>query len=520
LGLVPLASGDPREIADYRLRGRLGSGGMGQVYLAFTPGGRPVALKVMHHHLAGDSAFRCRFEREVAAARRVHGIYTAQVLDADPAGTPPWLATAYVPGLSLREAVDQYGPMPVRTVAILAAGVAEALQVIHATGLVHRDLKPSNVLLAPDGPRVIDFGIARAAEETELTGTGTRVGSPHYMAPEQIAGQPVSGATDVFALGALMVYATVGRPAFGEGPDLAVLYRIRYEPPDLTGCPPELRTLVSRCLAKDPADRPTPAEVVAWCRSHTAGRTGQIAQPWLPPQVTRALAARSAPHPAGSAATVPTGRIPADGTPSGEALAGGRPDRAFLDHVTSSPAPTGPAGDWYPPAPTAPGGRPPRRRTGRRRVSLAFITVAVVLVGWWLLAQQPRLLGVTATGQPSASRHASWLSGTWTGPASQPTGRVTHWEAHLMFARSGRTGTFRFPTLGCSGKLVMIRISGRAASARQDMTVNRRRLCVPDGLIRLRQTGTNSLHMTWQDPTDRGNVATAPLTRAGVSARR
>lgn len=489
-------------MAGYRLRGRLGSGGMGRVYLAFTPGGRPVALKVMHPHLAGDTSFRGRFQREVTAARRVHGIYTAQVLDADPAATPPWLATAYVPGPSLREAVAQYGPMPARTVATLTAGVAEALQVIHATGLVHRDLKPSNVLLAPDGPRVIDFGIARAAEETELTGTGFRIGSPHYMAPEQVAGQPVSGAADVFALGALAVYAVAGRPAYGDGPDLAVLYRIRYEEPDLTCCPPELRALVSQCLAKNPADRPTPAEVLAWCRSRTAGWTGQIAQPWLPPQLTRALAVSSAPapapHSAGPDATVPAGGIPPGAPP---------------DHATSSPVPSGPAGGWYPPTATTPGGRSPRRRTGRRPAALAFITVAAALAGWWLLAQQPGLLGANATGQPPASRHTSWLSGTWAGSASQPTGKVTRWEADLSFSRSGRTGTFRFPTLGCSGKLVMIRISGRAASARQDMTVNLRRLCVPDGLLRLRRTGANSLDMTWQDPTDSGNVATARLTR-------
>ena len=157
---------------------------MGQVYLASTPGGRPVALKVMHPYLAGDTAFRDRFQREVRAARRVHGTHRTGT-GADPAATPPWLATAYVPGPSLREAVTQYGSMPARTVAILTAGVAEALQVIHTMGLVHRDLKPSNVLLAPDGPRVIDFGIARAAEETELTGTGFRVGSPHYMAPSR-----------------------------------------------------------------------------------------------------------------------------------------------------------------------------------------------------------------------------------------------------------------------------------------------------------------------------------------------
>jgi hypothetical protein len=193
--------------------------------------------------------------------------------------------------------------------------------------------------------------------------------------------------------------------------------------------------------------------------------------------------------------------------------AGGIPPGAPPDHATSSPVPSGPAGGWYPPTATTPGGRSPRRRTGRRPAALAFITVAAALAGWWLLAQQPGLLGANATGQPPASRHTSWLSGTWAGSASQPTGKVTRWEADLSFSRSGRTGTFRFPTLGCSGKLVMIRISGRAASARQDMTVNLRRLCVPDGLLRLRRTGANSLDMTWQDSTDSGNVATARLTR-------
>jgi serine/threonine protein kinase len=224
---------------------------------------------VMHHHLACDSAFRYRFEREVTAARRVHGIYTAQVLDADPAGTPPWLATAYVPGPSLREAVDQYGPMPVRTVAILATGVAEALQVIHAAGLVNRDLKPSNVLLAPDGPRVIDFGIAPG-------GGGDRTNrhrGPGRLPPLH-GPRADSGAASVRGDRRVRARCADGlrdrRPAFGEGPELAVLYRIRHEPPDLTGCPPELRALVSRCLAKEPADRPTPAEVVAGCRGHTA----------------------------------------------------------------------------------------------------------------------------------------------------------------------------------------------------------------------------------------------------------
>jgi len=190
---------------------------MGRVYLAFTPGGRPVALKVVRPVFGGDEDFRARFRQEIQAARRVHGLYTAQVLDAGPDADPPWLVTAYVVGPSLAQAVREYGPMPPQTVFQLMAGVAEALQAIHAAGVVHRDLKPSNVLLAPDGPRVIDFGIARAVEATTVTRTGMRVGSPQFMAPEQIAGRSIAPAIDVFALGSLATFAALGRPPFGEG---------------------------------------------------------------------------------------------------------------------------------------------------------------------------------------------------------------------------------------------------------------------------------------------------------------
>ena len=213
----PLASDDPAEIGGYRLRARLGAGGMGRVYLASTPAGRPVALKVVRSELSDDQDFRARFRQEIQAARRVHGLYTAQLLDADPAATPPWLVTAYVPGPSLQEAVAANGPMPEAMVFRLIAGVAEALQAIHAAGVVHRDLKPSNVLLAPDGPRVIDFGIARALEATALTRSGMMVGSPQFMAPEQILDQPVTPAIDVFALGSLAAYAARRPPPVRRG---------------------------------------------------------------------------------------------------------------------------------------------------------------------------------------------------------------------------------------------------------------------------------------------------------------
>jgi serine/threonine kinase PknH len=303
--MQPLTRDDPGAIAGYRIGGRLGTGGMGRVYLAFTEGGRPVALKVIRPELGDDPDFRHRFRQEIAAARRVHGLYTAQVLDANPDATPPWLVTAYVPGPSLQETVTSHGPMPPGTVLLLMAGVAEALQAIHHAGVVHRDLKPSNVLLAPDGPRVIDFGIAWAAEATAVTRTGIRVGSPQFMAPEQVSGVAVAPAIDVFSLGSLAAFAATGRPPFGEGGLEAVLYRVLHGDADLRGCPPPLRDLVERCLAKQPADRPAVADIVAESRRLAAGQGLQVSQSWLPASVAAALA-QHAPPPVPMATVAPT----------------------------------------------------------------------------------------------------------------------------------------------------------------------------------------------------------------------
>jgi serine/threonine protein kinase len=308
-----LAGDDPAEIAGYRLGARLGAGGMGRVYLAFTAGGRPVALKVVRPELGDDPDFRARFRQEVTAARRVHGLYTAQVLDADPDASPPWLVTAYVPGPSLQQAVAGHGPLPADAVVLLMAGIAEALQVIHGAGLVHRDLKPSNVLLAADGPRVIDFGIARAADATSMTRTGIAIGSPGFMAPEQAEGLPVTPAVDVFALGAVAAYAALGRSPFGTGNDAAMLYRIVHRPADLDGCPPSVRDLIERCLVKAPDRRPSPAELIDECRARTAGHTLQIAQTWLPAAVSADLASHLPPAapPAAPPSDPPTAPPPA-----------------------------------------------------------------------------------------------------------------------------------------------------------------------------------------------------------------
>ncbi len=290
----PLLPEDPREVGGYRLFARLGAGGMGRVYLSYTPGGRPVALKVVRPEFAEDSEFRRRFAQEVTNAQRIHGLYTAQVIDSGVEADAPWLVTAYVPGPSLQQVIREHGALPVRTVLLLMGGIAEALQAIHSVEVVHRDLKPANVLVAGDGPRVIDFGIARAADATALTGTGFRIGSPAFMSPEQAQGRPVTPATDVFALGALAAYVAGGAPPFGEGPETAVLYRVVHEPPVLDGVPADLRELLTRCLAKSPEDRPKPAEIIEAARNHpSVGGQLRFADDWLPQQINTEITRRS-----------------------------------------------------------------------------------------------------------------------------------------------------------------------------------------------------------------------------------
>ncbi|MEU1481024.1 endo alpha-1,4 polygalactosaminidase [Streptomyces sp. NPDC005760] len=254
---MPLSPGDPESIGGYTLVDRLGSGGMGVVYLGRSESGRQVAVKLVHPAFALDEEFRTRFRQEVAAARRVSGAFTAPVVDADPDAPQPWMATLYVPGRTLADIVAQDGPLRGRALRVLALGLVEALRDIHRVGMVHRDLKPSNVLMAEDGPRVIDFGISYAVDNEALTMTGRLIGTPPFMSPEQFAApREVTGASDVFSLGSLLVYAATGsRPFDGSSPYLTG-YQVMYEPPALDGVAEPLRSIAERCLDKDPAARP------------------------------------------------------------------------------------------------------------------------------------------------------------------------------------------------------------------------------------------------------------------------
>ncbi|GAA2320448.1 serine/threonine protein kinase [Streptomyces kunmingensis] len=351
----PLAADDPRTVAGYRLVARLGAGGMGRVYLAHTRGGRPVAIKVVRPELADDADFRRRFRREMEAARRVRGAYTAELIDGDADGAPPWLATLYVPGPSLAEAVARRGPLPLPALLWLTAGVAEALQAIHAAGIVHRDLKPSNVLLAADGPRVIDFGISTAFDGTSYTATGATIGTPQFMAPEQASAAPVSAATDVFSLAQTVAFAALGEPLYGNGPAVSVLYRIVHDEPDLSALPPELRPLLERCLAADPADRATPAEVVEWCQERL-GRDADAGAGAVWREVT------------GPEITVPS--------PLPDAPDGPGPVPANPTLVHARPESVGPNSPWQAPTWSTP--RPPRSR--RAKVLAGAAVTAGVLV--------------------------------------------------------------------------------------------------------------------------------------------
>ncbi|WP_398692031.1 protein kinase domain-containing protein [Streptomyces atratus] len=286
-GVEDLRAGDPRMVGPYRLLKRLGGGGMGQVFLGRSRGGRLVAVKVVRPELAMDVVFRRRFTREVSAAQRVGGFFTAHVVDADTMADPPWLATAYIPGPSLHQAVERHGPLQERVLETLTAGLAEGLAAVHGCQLVHRDLKPGNILLAADGPRLIDFGIARAVEDTYLTGTGRAVGTPGFMAPEHLLGNQAGPASDVFSLGAVIAYAATGRLPFGTGVPHAVNYRVVHEPPDLSELPVPLAALVADCLAKDALRRPTVEQIL----DHVA-LSEETGISWLTPTLTTMIADR------------------------------------------------------------------------------------------------------------------------------------------------------------------------------------------------------------------------------------
>ncbi|MFE5480892.1 protein kinase [Streptomyces sp. NPDC056527] len=469
----PLGDDDPRTVGAYRLVARLGAGGMGRVYLSYTPGGRPVAVKVIRPELADDPDFRERFRQEVTNARRVQGVCTAPVLDSDTEGPTPWLATAYVPGPSLADAVKRHGPLPMSTVLLLTAGVAEALQDIHRAGIVHRDLKPSNVLLALDGPRVIDFGVARAADATALTHSGSAIGTPAFMAPEQALGGEITGAADVFALGQIAAFAATGAGAFGDGPSHGILYRIVHEQPQLGDLPDEITELVAGCLRKVASERLTPDDVIRLCAAADPDGGLRRSESWLPASVAGQLAQhavhepRPEPERSERSGSEPSQSEPSRSEPSQSEQAPSAPapdetmalrlPRQGAAHVPSSrtsgafgppssgvpvPAPAAglPAGAFGGPAsvgvspysaPTGPGGLGPEPRRAKRR---GLVTAGAVVLTAATVTGTLFLSGVLRPGEradetkdqvgqapsPTAERYPTGTGGPSAPPSKSP----------------------------------------------------------------------------------------------------
>lgn len=352
---------------------------MGRVFLARSDRGRAVTVKLVRAELAGEEEFRARFRREVRAARQVGGEWTAPVLDADTEAETPWVATGYIAGSSLQQVVGGGTPLPERTVRILAAGLARALGSIHAAGIIHRDLKPSNVLITIDGPRVIDFGIARALEAAPVGGmthTGATVGSPGFMSPEQVRGTPLTPASDVFCLGSVLTYAATGRQPFGTADSIAhtLMFRIAHEEPDLSALPEGLRQLIAGCLAKDPAQRPTPAQLVAQAEGGADGDgPGADDEPWLPGALTvrlgrHAVELLDAENPQ-NGESAPGGADPAGPPPAAAPPPAAEVPGLHARPTTVSPAPAPDHTPATPPPPLTqrPAAHPPHATTAHHR---------------------------------------------------------------------------------------------------------------------------------------------------------
>jgi hypothetical protein len=359
-------------IGEFRLHARLGAGGMGQVYLGFSPAGRAVAIKVVHPQLARDQEFLQRFGREVAAARAVSGMYTAPVVGSGLNDTPPWLATAFVPGPPLAAVVARYGALPEPAIWRLAAGLAEALRAVHAAGLVHRDLKPANVLLADDGPHVIDFGISRAFQGTQLTSAGMVVGTPGYMSPEQAEGAPSGPPSDVFSLGCVLAYTATGSPPFGEGSAATILYRIVRSEPDLTKVPASLRQLIEACLRKDPAQRADLTQLTSMVAALGPATAVTLGSFW-PETVARVIATEQA------------SQTPAGLTPPGQAPFGAAATSGMTGLAQRPPAERTPTALATPPG----------------QGSGATGHAPMILDGYYEAAAQPRITPSPAPGTPS-----------------------------------------------------------------------------------------------------------------------
>ncbi|MCT4356749.1 serine/threonine protein kinase [Streptomyces sp. Je 1-79] len=377
MAMMRLRREDPRIVGSFRLHRRLGAGGMGVVYLGSDRRGQRVALKVIRPDLAEDQEFRSRFAREVSAARRIRGGCTARLVAADLDADRPWFATQYVPGPSLHDRVAEEGPLRAADVAAIGAALSEGLVAVHEAGVVHRDLKPSNILLSPKGPRIIDFGIAWATGASTLTHVGTAVGSPGFLAPEQVRGAAVTPATDVFSLGATLAYAAMADSPFGHGSSEVMLYRVVHEEPQLGGVPDALAPLVRACLAKDPEDRPSTLQLSMRLKE-IAAREAQGLPTARPPAQRERTEESTGSRPTERYTERSTqGRTQGPASRPSSPRTGGGSSRASQSRPNGRPSPSRPGGART----TSTGRRPANPRLLRQRLFVFVVVTLVVALG-------------------------------------------------------------------------------------------------------------------------------------------
>ncbi len=549
--VTDLRPGDPEEVAGYRVVGRLGAGGQGVVYLGVASSGLRVAIKVLRS--VEDETARRQLGKEVAAARRVAPFCTAQVVDARLEGPTPYVISEFIEGPSLQQQVQREGVISGVTLQRLAVGTATALAAIHQAGVVHRDFKPANVMLSPDGPRVIDFGIARDLS-TDTTVTSRVFGTPAYMSPEQLRAEPVGPPTDMFAWASVMAYAATGRVPFDAPHVMAVVHRIGSGEPDLSGVPAELAEVLRRCLEKDPARRPTAQQALAQLFGRPAP-AHDLTDP------TRVLAeATSFVQP--TAPTTPLRQGPPPVAPVDPA----RPSRP-TEVIRPAPVVPSPVAGFEP-APTA-WGAAPTPAGGRRGPLIGLLVAALVLVVVGVLARhainrsdQPSGTASGSTASPTAGSAGTGNSsddtdddiddatddegagsggatsddvtpptspadsdpaadgtvpaafdGTWQGRGVQPGGVETHWEAEVKLDAGRTTGTMKILDLDCSSTLTLEQVGAQWIIFGQRIERNPDGACAAAGRLQLTLTSAKRLRFVWQDDADAANQATGELRR-------
>ncbi|HTT00105.1 MAG TPA: serine/threonine-protein kinase [Streptosporangiaceae bacterium] len=520
--VAPLLPGDPSRLGAYQLVGRIGQGGQGTVFLARRQSGEPVAIKLLRAEWTREPAARARFAREVAAAERVAPFCTARILDARLEGAEPFVVSEFIDGPSLQEVIATDGPLSGSALDRLAVGTATALSAIHQAGVIHRDFKPGNVLLGPDGPRVIDFGIARSVDAT-ATMTSQLFGTPGYMAPELVRGEPAGPPADVFAWAATIAFAATGTPPFHAPNVAAIVHQLTQGEPDLGSLTGDLRGIVSDCLAKDPDARPAAIDLLMRLLQH-AGPGGQVPPPAAVP-------------------AQPRGGAPAAGEPGLALGAAAGPGAVLTPPYQQAP----PAAAWPTDrlAPPGPGGRGGAGWVIVLAGLVALGIVAGLLVPVLLAGPGPAVPAPTASipvsalgrqhapkrGRPAArpaapakaTTPASRVSpanaiplrfaGAWRGVAVQPDGVVRRWAAVLVLPAGAAGGTFAITTIPCYATASVVADSKTQITVRQTLSAGVGGECAASGYISLRLTGLNRAVLVWQDAADSANTATGTFVR-------